>query len=48
MRKENVDIAIDILVNGVDPASYEITTTTPPAAITIENVDDFYDPNANF
>lgn len=43
-----VDIAIDILVNGVDPASYEITTTTPPAAITIENVDDFYDPNANF
>jgi ribose transport system substrate-binding protein len=43
-----VDIAIDILVNGVDPASYELTTTTPPAAITIENVDEFYDPNANF
>lgn len=43
-----VDIAIDILVNGVDPTSYELTTTTPPAAITIENVDEFYDPNANF
>lgn len=43
-----VDIAIDILINGEDPASYELTTTTPPAAITIENVDEFYDPNANF
>lgn len=43
-----VDIAIDILVNGVDPTSYELTTTTPPAAITIENVDQYYDPNANF
>ncbi len=43
-----VDIAIDILINGKDPASYELTTTTPPAAITIENVDEFYDPNANF
>ena len=43
-----VDIAIDILLNGVDPASYELTTTTPPAAITIENVDEFYDPKANF
>lgn len=43
-----VDIAIDILINGVDPASYALTTTTPPAAITIENVDEFYDPNANF
>lgn len=43
-----VDIAIDILLNGVDPASYELTTTTPPAAITIENVDEFYDPSANF
>jgi ribose transport system substrate-binding protein len=43
-----VDIAIDILVNGVDPESYELTTTTPPAAITIENVAEFYDPNANF
>ena len=43
-----VDIAIDILVNGVDPDSYELTTTTPPAAITIENVAEFYDPNANF
>lgn len=43
-----VDIAIAILIDGVDPASYELTTTTPPAAITIENVDEFYDPNANF
>jgi len=43
-----VDIAIDILINGKDPASYELTTTTPPAAITIENVDEYYDPNANF
>ena len=43
-----VDIAIDILDNGVDPSSYELTTTTPPAAITIENVAEYYDPNANF
>lgn len=43
-----VDIAIDILTNGVDPSSYELTTTTPPAAITKDNVADYYDPNANF
>jgi ribose transport system substrate-binding protein len=43
-----VKIAVDILVNGVDPESYELVTKTPPAAITIENVDEFYDPNANF
>ena len=48
IAKKAVEIAIDILVNGVDPESYELTTTTPPAAITIENVDEFYDPNAKF
>lgn len=48
IAKKAVEIAVDILVNGVDPESYELTTTTPPAAITIENVDEFYDPNANF
>ncbi|HHT24198.1 MAG TPA: substrate-binding domain-containing protein [Clostridiaceae bacterium] len=42
------DIADEILVGGADPEAFDPLITTDPIAITIENVDDFYDPNADF
>lgn len=43
-----IEIVNDILLNGVDPASYEQVTPTEAAAITKENVADYYDPDAAF
>lgn len=43
-----VNLAASILIDGVDPYSVPKVQTTPPAAITIDNVDQYYDPAALF
>ena len=46
--KAAMEIAIDILVNGADPASFERVTLTNPACINPDNVDEYYDPDSAF
>lgn len=43
VARTGVDIAYEILVEGADPSSYDRITLTEPAAITADNVDEFYD-----
>lgn len=43
VARTGIDIAYEILVEGVDPDSYDRITLTEPAAITAENVDEYYD-----
>lgn len=43
VAKLGVQIAKEILVDGKDPESYDRITLTEPAAVTIDNVDEFYD-----
>lgn len=43
VAQKGVDIAYEILVDGADADSYERITLTKPAAITAENVDEYYD-----
>ncbi|QUG43859.1 substrate-binding domain-containing protein [Psychrobacillus sp. INOP01] len=43
VAKLGVKIAKEIIVDGKDPESYEEITLTEPAAVTKDNVDDYYD-----
>lgn len=43
VAKLGVEIAKEIIVDGKDPESYEEITLTEPAAVTKDNVDDYYD-----
>lgn len=43
VAERGVEIAKEILVDGEDPESYPEITTTEPAAVTGENVDEYYD-----
>ena len=43
-----MEIAVDILVNGADPTSFDRVTLTNPACINPENVDEYYDPDSAF
>lgn len=43
VAERSVEIAKEILVDGEDPESYPEITTTEPAAVTEENVDEYYD-----
>lgn len=43
VAKLGVEIAKEIIVDGKDPESYDEVTLTEPAAVTKENVDDYYD-----
>lgn len=43
VAQKGIEIAAEILVDGKDPDSYERITLTEPAAITKDNVDDYYD-----
>lgn len=43
VAQTGIDIAYEILVDGADPTSYDRITLTEPAAITADNVDDYYD-----
>lgn len=43
VARTGVDIAYEILIDGVDPDSYDRITLTEPAAITADNVDEYYD-----
>ncbi|KYG89864.1 substrate-binding domain-containing protein [Metasolibacillus sp. FSL H7-0170] len=43
VAKLGVEIAKEILVDGKDPESYEEITMTQPAAVTQDNVDEYYD-----
>jgi ribose transport system substrate-binding protein len=48
VAEEGVKMAVDILVNGVDPASYQKQTLLPPVPMDINNASQFYDENAVF
>lgn len=43
VAKLGIEIAKAIIVDGKDPKSYEEVTLTEPAAVTKDNVDDFYE-----
>lgn len=43
VAEKGVEIAKEILVDGKDPESYDEVTLTEPAAITEDNVDEYYD-----
>ncbi|UWP58236.1 substrate-binding domain-containing protein [Ruminococcus gauvreauii] len=43
-----MEIAVDILVNGADPTSFDRVTLTNPACINPDNVDEYYDPDSAF
>ncbi|SIT73156.1 substrate-binding domain-containing protein [Edaphobacillus lindanitolerans] len=43
VAEKGIEIAKEILVDGKDPESYEEVTLTEPAAITKENVEEYYD-----
>lgn len=43
VAQTGIDIAYEILVDGADPASYDEITLTEAAAITADNVDEYYD-----
>lgn len=43
-----MEIAVDILVNGADPTSFERVTLTNPACINPDNVDEYYNPDSAF
>lgn len=45
---KGIDVAAEILINGVDSKSFEKTVNTDPACVTIDNADEYYDPNAIF
>ncbi len=43
-----MEMAVEILVNGADPTSFDRVTLTNPACINPENVDDYYNPDSAF
>lgn len=43
VAKLGIEIAKEIIVDGKDPESYEEITMTEPAAVTKDNVNDYYD-----
>lgn len=43
VAEKGIEIAKEVLVDGKDPESYPEVTLTEPAAITQENVDEYYD-----
>lgn len=43
-----IDVATEILIDGTDPSSFEKIVYTDAACITIENVEEYYDPDVAF
>ncbi|MFA9465880.1 MAG: substrate-binding domain-containing protein [Velocimicrobium sp.] len=45
---KGIEVAVEILFEGKDPSSFDNKVTTDPVAVTIDNVDEYYDPDAIF
>ena len=48
VAKLSIQTGKEILVDGVDPNSYDEFLFTPPVAIHAGNIDEYYDPNSEF